>query len=73
VRYQRLRFSGRVWIWYVVRRTGTRWYFSVKGTRRRAGCGSSCDRRVRRLGRLGGLVVAAPTRASAAFVCSLPR
>jgi hypothetical protein len=73
VRHARLRFSGRVRIWYEVRRTGTRWYYTVKGTRRTAGCGPSCNRRIRRVRRVGGTVAVAATRQLAAtpFLCAV--
>jgi hypothetical protein len=75
----RLRFSGVVRIWYVVRPGGTKWYYTIKGTRRTIGCGPSCDRRIRRVRRVGGTVAVAArmplaTRASAtstSFVCAL--
>jgi len=70
-----VRFSGIARIWYVVRPSGTKWYYTVKGTRRTLGCGASCKRRIRRVGRLGGSVaVSARTRvstASTSFVCDL--
>ena len=79
VRHAQLRFSGTVRIWYVVRPAGTKWYYTVKGTRRTMGCGSSCNRRIRRVGRVGGAVAVAArrrpgTRASAtstSFVCAV--
>jgi hypothetical protein len=79
VRHGRVSFSGRVWIWYVVRPAGTKWYYTVKGTRRTIGCGRSCNRRIRRVGRVGGTVAVTArtrpgTRASAtstSFVCPL--
>jgi hypothetical protein len=64
-RHARLRFSGIARIWYVVRPAGTNWHYTVKGTRRTTGCGSSCNRRIRRLRRLGGNVAATPARAVA--------
>ena len=79
VRHGSLSFSGSARIWYEVGRTGTKWYYSVKGTRRTIGCGSSCNRRIRRLGRVGGTVAVSArrwpgTRASAtstSFVCTV--
>jgi hypothetical protein len=78
-RHARLRFSGIARIWYVVRPAGTKWYYTVKGTRRTIGCGSSCNRRIRRVGRVGGNVAVTAqtqlaTRASAtskSFVCAV--
>lgn len=40
----------------MVRSAGTKWYYTVQGTRRTIGCGTSCNRRIRRVGRLGGTV-----------------
>ena len=79
VRHGSLSFSGSVRIWYVVRPAGTKWYYTVNGTRRRIGCGSSCNRRIRRVGRVGGAVAVTArrrpgTRASAtstSFVCAV--
>jgi Lysyl oxidase len=81
VRHGRLSFSGSVRIWYVVRPTGTKWYYTIKGTRRTVGCGSSCNRRIRRVGRLGGTVAviartrptARPSATSTSFVCAVAR
>ena len=78
-RHAQLSFTGTVRIWYVVRPAGTKWYYTIKGTRRTIGCGSPCNRRIRRVGRVGGTVAATArtrpaTRASAAstsFVCAV--
>ena len=79
VRHGSLSFSGSVQIWYVVRRAGTRWYYTVKVTRRTIGCGSSCNRRIRRVGRVGGAVAVTGRRqpgtrtsaTSTSFVCAV--
>jgi Lysyl oxidase len=74
-RHARLSFSGTVRIWYRVRPAGTKWYYTVKGTRRTIGCGSACNRRIRRIGRVGGTVAVPartrPSARSASFVCAL--
>jgi Lysyl oxidase len=64
-------FRGSVRIWYVVRPSGTRWYYTIKGVRRIRGCGggSGCTRRIRRIERVGGTVAAVQGRAS--LVCRL--
>jgi hypothetical protein len=73
VRHRRLSFSGRVRIWYIVRPAGTKWYYTVKGTRRTIGCGTSCNRRVRRVARVGGRVsVSARRLATPASATSTP-
>ena len=78
-RHGRWSFRGSVRVWYVVRPSSTRWYYTVNGVRQIRDCEdgpSRCTRRIRRVGRPGGKVAAvdgAPAgRASAAsLVCRL--
>lgn len=67
----RLRFSGRVHVWYVRQGAATRWYYGVSIVRHRRDCRRSgrCTRRIRRFGRRGGTVA---TRARASATAASP-
>jgi hypothetical protein len=71
-------FRGRVRVWYVVRPSGTRWYYSLRGVRACRDGGSRCSRRIRRVRRPGGRVaavkaVSAGRAGAASLVCRLAR